>query len=942
MKKSFKKAGAAVLSMAMLLSMGAVSLPVYALPDHETVVPAQLAVTIATTAGLGEKHADDDNHHYDYLQDVKNANVTVYRVATLGSDGWQWENGIKTALENVTANETTVISDFETLLQKADGSDTIPAASSDELQSLAAKLERILTSGGVTPVTVGNGTVSKEGNGFTTAYIPADADLFEGNTKNKIGYYLISTSTNDAGVVLQPALVVLRNKVTDGTATDTTYVKSVSLKGNAVTIDKSIEDIATYVDADDKKKENDTAATGDKTYVSRSDIAGSKDTGIIDADDIVHYQIAVDVPQYDKKLTGGNGAAQIQDFVITDTPDKGINVIGRVANTGGVDKFADVQNTGASDALRNEKIEVYFSEDAELVISGANADTKLSEYEDYAIAANDVANKGKGFKVSFTLEQLRGKKSDGTLNTNSALYNAAVGSPSDADYVPAYSTSMEGGKIFVVFKAQTTEEFNTVYEELTPLVADATVDGLTWAAIEAKLDGIATMTANDKTTYANNITDAELTAVQGKDGFPTSNAPTDENVKIATYAALKDAQATVDAQNVLIKEANAAKQNGNKNVADVQYENKYNGEGAYKTTTDETKLYSVDLDLTKVALDNKVVYRPYYVSAVNTTDVAGESSILKVDDQPVMLQKDSTYLTTIDISKAGTPIKYVTGIETTDKKDEAVADGTVYLATNEKETTTDVAGAKTYNTAGSEKYADDFEHTPVQGAIFELKEVYSAAVSATGNRIGGNDGKHSRGLAITNLNGKLKMLQAGTAQDTVPPLVTLAAGDDYAVGNIVYYETVEGETTTYIPYTVTANDAWDRLGEGTYELSEVYAPTGYKKWSAPSTFTITALNDGAALSDTTTNFTGEFAGASNSGGFLSGNEKATDSKAATFHFSDTTGALQNEILNEYDDTLPATGGIGTVLFTAGGISVVLIAGALFVMYMKKRNAEDEE
>ena len=34
--------------------------------------------------------------------------------------------------------------------------------------------------------------------------------------------------------------------------------------------------------------------------------------------------------------------------------------------------------------------------------------------------------------------------------------------------------------------------------------------------------------------------------------------------------------------------------------------------------------------------------------------------------------------------------------------------------------------------------------------------------------------------------------------------------------------------------------------------------------------------------------------------------------------------------------------MGTVLFTAGGISIVLIAGALFVMYMKKRNSEEEE
>ena len=258
-------------------------------------------------------------------------------------------------------------------------------------------------------------------------------------------------------------------------------------------------------------------------------------------------------------------------------------------------------------------------------------------------------------------------------------------------------------------------------------------------------------------------------------------------------------------------------------------------------------------------------------------------------------------------------------------------------ATNEKETTTDLDAAKKY----TDKYADDFEHSPVQGAIFELKEVYAAAVSATGNRVGGNDGKHSRGLAITNLQGKLKMLEA-TPVNAEPTVVTLTAGSDYAFDDIVYYETVEGTPTTYIKYTITDKDAWDRLGEGTYELSEIYAPTGYKKWNGASTFTITAANDGAALSDATTNFTGEFAGSSTSNGFLNGNVKATDGSPATFHFESADGALQNEILNEYDDKLPATGGIGTVLFTAGGISIVLIAGALFVMYMKKKNSEDEE
>ena len=40
------------------------------------------------------------------------------------------------------------------------------------------------------------------------------------------------------------------------------------------------------------------------------------------------------------------------------------------------------------------------------------------------------------------------------------------------------------------------------------------------------------------------------------------------------------------------------------------------------------------------------------------------------------------------------------------------------------------------------------------------------------------------------------------------------------------------------------------------------------------------------------------------------------------------------------DYLPGTGGMGTVLFTVGGAAVVLLAGALFVVYMRKRKVEE--
>ena len=36
-----------------------------------------------------------------------------------------------------------------------------------------------------------------------------------------------------------------------------------------------------------------------------------------------------------------------------------------------------------------------------------------------------------------------------------------------------------------------------------------------------------------------------------------------------------------------------------------------------------------------------------------------------------------------------------------------------------------------------------------------------------------------------------------------------------------------------------------------------------------------------------------------------------------------------------------TGGIGTYLFTIGGAAMVLLAGVLFVIYMKKRETEED-
>ncbi len=54
----------------------------------------------------------------------------------------------------------------------------------------------------------------------------------------------------------------------------------------------------------------------------------------------------------------------------------------------------------------------------------------------------------------------------------------------------------------------------------------------------------------------------------------------------------------------------------------------------------------------------------------------------------------------------------------------------------------------------------------------------------------------------------------------------------------------------------------------------------------------------------------------------------------------TAGGLEMTINNPDIESLPGTGGMGTVLFTVGGAAVVLLAGAMFVVYMRKRKVEE--
>lgn len=111
------------------------------------------------------------------------------------------------------------------------------------------------------------------------------------------------------------------------------------------------------------------------------------------------------------------------------------------------------------------------------------------------------------------------------------------------------------------------------------------------------------------------------------------------------------------------------------------------------------------------------------------------------------------------------------------------------------------------------------------------------------------------------------------------------------------------------------------LEPGTYTLTETAAPKGYKTVSA-YTFTVTADKNSDGAYDT----------------YQYAESAAVTNVTLT---QTTTGIATVDITDPLADKLPGTGGIGTTLFTVGGAAVVLVAGFMFVMYMKKRGTEEE-
>ena len=428
--------------------------------------------------------------------------------------------------------------------------------------------------------------------------------------------------------------------------------------------------------------------------------------------------------------------------------------------------------------------------------------------------------------------------------------------------------------------------------------------------------------------------------------------------------------------------------NGDYNTAHMTYGNRYAvGDGDVKMTTNYSKVYSVGLKLSKfietVQLkgvlpiqDNKGAYADFWDANQNTTfeipytdGVEDKVWTIKLSDLKKTYGSTDTgddaiaykALTSSTLSGSSLTTPTDDGTATEDQKryfdtyDET--DNPTGLSAQQRQVLAYLIAQQKAAAGADGKYeeAADNSKKAVEGAIFHLTRI------AENNSSGDATVVKDYGYAVSKSNGdliKLELVGTTTGYDTQAEAdaVTVTNGKKKFVfkdGNKWYVGVADISGTT-----VTGDNTWDMLDIGYYEINEVSVPVGFKKWDK-ARFQIEADKDTAGKYLVANSWTGAYsakalnieknADATTSHGLASIKETQDTVNDVTFKYydDDTTkahsdGYLSHELYNEYLDELPATGGMGTVLFTAGGIAVILMAGALFVVYMKKRNAEEEE
>jgi len=745
------------------------------------------------------------------------------------------------------------------------------------------------------------------------------------------GYYLLVTTTNQAGVIVQPVLISLKNG---------SNPQDVSLKGTTISVGKKIRTI----------KNQEKNSDGDEWAVDGA-VSSTGMSGVVGKNDVVHYELYARMPKYADSLSD----TALDDFIFEDILDDGLT-------------------------LDKDSIKVYLSTNDESGLTDAQRDiSKTNNWYleegvggdgDYSISQTDASNNPiNGFRLIIESKQFNGTSTGTTSGTAISAANEEGNGTGQ--------TKMENLYMVVSFDATIDEaEFNKgemadyTYTS-TEAALDATISADEKEQMLEILSGMPTRYQRRNVTYSNSA----LTTASGSDlktlittlgGNTTtviaSAADSLDYVKDGITAATRSGEDWLAVKTILTNATsadpsglgltvtdddvdnayallvanyirkmikldylNATKPIGEHNRAELTYANNYStGKGEAKMPTGVTTVYSVDVDFTKYAQTLKL-------TALN------DSTVYNLDNLLTFMQTVyGTASTGTDAEQKAAALAKVRAVnpDITNAKDLATGElDKVKTALGDTATEADAKMAKAlldaYQKAETAKYLAEAGDQFVEGAVFALYKNYGA----------GAKNKEFLGYAVSNSSGQLMLLEADENNPQAAEPASTQAGT--GTGKVAYC--VSDGNGGYNWYKVTTKRAWTTLTTGDYDLEEVSVPAGYKQWDSAASFTITSPQD-AVTNEYTGVYHASGAGTAYNADGTNGTQNFDETKEAPSAENNNLGkyVLSADIYNEPQDKLPATGGIGTVLFTAGGISVVLIAGALFVMYMKKRNAEDEE